>query len=69
MNCYNMNQTGKVVDPKLTGRLLRLRVLMPDATSCLFNGRLTDGDINGGYSCYAGGSLRERGSWRAKRAY
>jgi hypothetical protein len=67
MNCYNMNETGKVVDGMLTGRLLRLRVLMPDGTSCMFNGRLADGSIDGGYSCYTGGSLLERGSWRAKR--
>jgi hypothetical protein len=37
-----MNEAGKVVDAMLTGRLLRLRVLMPDGTSCMFKGRLAD---------------------------
>jgi hypothetical protein len=69
MNCLNMNQTGKVVDVKMTGRLLRLRALMPDGMSCLFNGRVTGDNINGGYSCNAGASLRERGSWRAHRGH
>ena|SRR5215472_16188893 len=67
VNCLNMNQTGKVVDVDLIGRLLRLRVLMSDGMSCLFNGRIAQSTINGGYSCKAGTSLRERGSWRAKR--
>jgi hypothetical protein len=69
MNCYNMNETGKIIEASLSGRLLRLRVLMPDGTSCMFNGRIVEDSVNGGYSCYAGGSLLERGSWRAKRAY
>jgi hypothetical protein len=51
MNCLNMNQTGKVADVDLTGQLLRLRALMPDGMSCLFSGRIADGNINGGYSC------------------
>jgi hypothetical protein len=68
-NCLNMNETGKVVDVTLTGRLLMLIVLMPDGTSCRFNGRLSATKINGGYSCYSGGGLLERGAWRAERAY
>lgn len=68
-NCYNMNETGKIMDARFTGALLRLRVLMPDGTSCMFNGRITHNNMSGGYSCYAGGSLLERGSWSVKRAY
>lgn len=69
MNCYNMNDTGKIISAALAGAMLRLRVLMPDGTSCMFNGRLAEGGVSGGYSCYTGGSLLERGSWRARRAY
>ncbi len=68
-NCYNMNETGKIIAASVTGPMLRLRVLMPDGTSCMFNGRLAGDSVTGGYSCYTGGSLLERGSWQAKRAY
>jgi hypothetical protein len=69
MNCYNMNETGKIVSVELSGALLRALVAMPDGTSCTFNGRLAENLLSGGYSCYGGGSLLERGSWRATRAY
>jgi hypothetical protein len=69
MNCYNMNETGKIVDGSLNGGQLSMRVMMRDGTSCRFTGRTQNGTVNGGYSCYTGGSLLEQGSWRARRSY
>ena len=69
MVCYNLNQTGKVMEAAVNGSRLTIRVLMPDGTSCIFSGPNNDGNINGGYSCYTGGSLLEQGMWRAKKAY
>jgi hypothetical protein len=68
-DCYDMNDTGNIVDVTLDGRRMTLRVAMPDATSCLYTGLITGPDINGGYTCYAGGALIEIGSWRAQRSY
>jgi hypothetical protein len=69
MNCYNLNETGKVVDATLNGSRVSMRVIMRDGTTCRFSGLDKGGDINGGYSCYSGGSLLEQGSWRARRSY
>jgi hypothetical protein len=69
MDCYDQNDTGKVIDVSITGVLMNIRVIMPDTTSCMFSGRNVSEDINGGYSCYQGGSLIEQGAWRARRSY
>jgi hypothetical protein len=37
--------------------------------SCIFSGRNVEQNINGGYTCYQGGSPIEQGSWRARRSY
>jgi hypothetical protein len=69
MNCYNMNETGKIVRATVNGGQMTARVQMPDGTSCLYTGRTAGNDIVGGYSCYGGGALLESGSWRGKRSY
>jgi hypothetical protein len=69
MVCYNLNETGKVIDASVNGARLNVRVLMPDGTSCIFTGLNNAGNINGGYTCYAGGALLEQGMWRAKQKY
>jgi hypothetical protein len=69
MVCYNLNETGKVMKATVSGSRVMIRVLMPDGTSCIFTGQNKYGDINGGYTCYSGGSLMEQGMWRAKKAY
>ena len=69
MNCYHMNESGKVILTSVEGSRLNVRVLMPDGTSCIYTGRNVSGDINGGYSCFAGGSLIEQGMWLAKKEY
>ena len=69
MNCYNMNETGKIVSATLNGGQMTARVAMPDGTSCIYTGRTSGNDINGGYSCYGGGGQIESGSWRGQRSY
>jgi hypothetical protein len=69
MDCYDANDTGKVVDVGTVGGRMTIRVMMPDATSCIFTGMNMSQTINGGYSCYQGGGLIEEGSWRARRSY
>lgn len=70
MNCFHMNESGKIVDASLNGPQVTMRVMMPDGTSCLFTGRTSESnDVNGGYTCYSGGARLEQGSWRAKRSY
>jgi hypothetical protein len=69
LNCYNMNETGKIVDATLSGAQLTARVQMPDGTSCVYTGRTAGNGVNGGYTCYAGGSLIESGSWQGHRSY
>ena len=68
-NCYNMNETGNIVRATLNGTRLTARVAMPDGTSCLYTGRTKGNDIKGGYSCYAGGSVIESGTWQGRREY
>jgi hypothetical protein len=70
MNCYNMNETGKIVRATLSGNQMTARVQMPDGTSCIYTGRTVSGNgVNGGYSCYGGGSLIESGTWKGRRSY
>jgi hypothetical protein len=69
MDCYDENNSGKVIDVSFAGRRMSVRVLMPDATSCIYTGINVNQNINGGYSCYQGGGLIEQGSWLARRSY
>jgi hypothetical protein len=69
MNCYNMNETGKVVAVTTNGSQLSLRVMMVDGTSCRFNGRVNNSAVLGGYACYSGASQFEQGTWRANHSY
>jgi hypothetical protein len=49
--------------------LLHLRVMMPDGSDCIFNGRPKGNAIEGSYLCLQGGGLIERGIRRAGRNY
>jgi hypothetical protein len=69
MNCYNLNTTGKIGYVSIDRSLLTVLVIMPDGTSCRYSGRNVEGSINGGYSCMAGGSQFEQGTWRSKKQY
>jgi len=69
LNCYNMNTTGKIGYAKVAGTQISMIVMMPDGTSCRFNGRNDNGNVTGGYSCSSGGAPFEQGTWRARRSY
>lgn len=69
MNCYNMNQTGKIATGSMGSKLLKLRVMMPDGSDCLFNGWPAGDAMRGSYSCLQGGGLLEQGLWKASRSY
>jgi hypothetical protein len=39
MDCRNDNETGKVALGTMGTDLLQMRVMMPDGSDCIFNGR------------------------------
>jgi hypothetical protein len=69
MDCYHLNETGKVVGAGITGNQISMRVMMRDGTSCRFSGRVSNGAVIGGYACYSGASQFEQGTWRARHSY
>jgi hypothetical protein len=69
MDCRNGNETGKIALGTIGTALLQMRVMMPDGSDCIFNGRPDRDAIRGNYLCLQGGGLVERGIWRAARSY
>jgi len=69
MDCLGQNETAKIVSATLNGEQMTARVQMDDGTSCIYTGRTGNSVVNGGYSCYGGGSLIESGSWNGRRTY
>jgi hypothetical protein len=67
--CLGQNNTGHIVAVSVDQSSLTVRVVMPDATSCLFMGRMAGAVIKGNYICYAGGSIQEQGAWNASKLY
>jgi hypothetical protein len=67
--CYDMNETGKIVSARLDNGRLTARVAMPDGSSCIFSGIPMGNDIKGGYTCFNGGAMIERGVWQGRRSY
>jgi hypothetical protein len=68
-NCLGQNTTGRIVYVGVDHQDVTVRVVMPDTTSCLFMGRMMGTAIKGGYTCYAGGSIREQGAWDARELF
>lgn len=68
-NCLGQNTTGRIVYVGVDRQDVTVRVVLPDTTSCLFMGRMMGTAIKGGYTCYAGGSIREQGAWQARKLY
>ena len=69
MNCRNMNETGRIARGSMGKKLLRMRVMMPDGSDCLFHGWPMGDAMRGSYSCLQGGGLVEQGLWTARRSY
>jgi hypothetical protein len=76
MDCRDTNTTGTIADGQVRDGGPALRVMLPDGSSCLFNGRPSPGSmpapaekLTGTYLCLQGGGFIERGSFRVERAY
>src|ERR1700731_2768959 len=51
MVCRDSNSTGTIADGKVRDGSAALRVMLPDGSSCLFNGRPSRNTIAGSYFC------------------
>ncbi|HKD66381.1 MAG TPA: hypothetical protein VKB84_06035 [Candidatus Binataceae bacterium] len=69
MVCRNMNDGGRVVSSSVMGSLARLRVMLPDGSSCLFDGHFNADSAGGNFFCYQGAGLVEQGEWKVARLY
>jgi hypothetical protein len=72
--CRDSNNTGKIADGKVRDGGLSMRVLMPDGSSCLFNGRPSQSvapskKVTGSYFCMQGGGYIEQGRFQIERSY
>lgn len=68
-DCFHQSTTGKVIEATLADSRLSIRVQTPDGLSYVFAGHVSGDSVNGGYTCYSGGTPVERGSWYARRTY
>jgi hypothetical protein len=69
MICRNLNDSGRVVSSSVSGSLARLRVMLPDGSSCMFDGHFQSATAGGNFFCYQGGGLLEQGRWKVARLY
>ncbi len=69
MICRNLNESGSVVSSSISGSLARLRVMLPDGSSCMFDGHFQSASAGGAFFCYQGGGLIEEGQWKLARMY
>jgi hypothetical protein len=67
--CYDHVDHGEIKDLQLHGRRLWLRVMRNDHSSCLFS-TIPSGDrMVGGFWCFQGSALVERGYWQVECVY
>jgi hypothetical protein len=69
MNSRDMNDSGRVTASHVRSSLARLRVMLPDGSSCMFDGHFGAESGNGNFICYQGGGLAEKGIWKVARLY
>jgi len=67
--CRNLDETGVIRNGTMTGRRLRMRVMLGDGSMCFFTGTPAGGVMEGRYSCLQGGGIVERGTFRTERSY
>ena len=68
--CRDTNTSGKIADGMAQPGGFALRVMLPDGSSCLYNGRVAQPrDIRGSYFCMQGGGYLERGNFQVQRSY
>jgi hypothetical protein len=69
MDCRDTNTTGVIADGAMHGSAIGLRVMMPDGSSCLFNGTPSHNSMSGSYFCMQGGGYIEQGRFQVDRSY
>lgn len=69
MDCRDSNTDGTIAEGKVREGGVGLRVMMPDGSSCLFNGRPSRNTIAGSYFCMQGGGYIEQGRFQVQRSY
>jgi len=72
MVCRDSNSSGMIADGKVREGNVGMRVMMPDGSSCLFNGRPSQDKQNkltGTYFCMQGGGYIEQGRFEVERSY
>ena len=72
MVCRDSNSSGMIADGKVREGSVGMRVMMPDGSSCLFNGRPSQDKQNkltGTYFCMQGGGYIEQGRFEVERSY
>jgi hypothetical protein len=67
--CYNQVDRGEIKYLALSGRMLWLRVMRNDHSSCLFDAIPKADRMRGKFWCFQGSALIERGFWQVDRAY
>jgi hypothetical protein len=69
MMCRKLNDTGEIVYGAVREGSLSLRVMLPDGSSCIFQGRRSVERMVGNYICLQGTAIVERGQWEVERIY
>jgi len=72
MVCRDSNTSGTIADAKVREGNVGMRVMMPDGSSCLFNGRPSQNGQNrltGTFFCMQGGGYIEQGRFQVERSY
>ncbi len=70
MVCRNTNTTGVIAHGEVRDNdFVALRVMLPDGSSCLFNGRRARDAMTGTYFCMQGGGYVENGRFAVERSY
>lgn len=69
MMCRDSNTTGTIADGGRHGDGVALRVMMPDGSSCLFNGKPWHNAMAGIYFCMQGGGYIEQGRFETRRGF
>jgi hypothetical protein len=65
-NCNN--PVGRITDGSINGDQIKIDVqAMPNSLICKFTGSVADTQMDGKFTCYAGGSLSSVGVWKATK--
>ena len=65
--CPRMNDIGRIATGHISGQTVQLRVMLPDGSSCIYNGTFSDTRGGGTYVCQNGAAILEGGRWFVDR--